>query len=381
MDYTIVSDGIDFDQESWTAHPIDMFDSDHKLITCRVCIDKKEERQPELPFAYKKMQDPEMQKTVEEYIKQQLDNRFWLRPNLTTEEKAQTLCDIMSDTCEHVLGRVKPRDQRPPKAIAQALRDSNVAYRNWRRAQEEEISCEVEEAKDAWQRARRHYEYVMWKDRVEGAKGKHEEMNNEDKRIAWASASKIANRKIRTRVELTPDEEEEFMRGWEDNVFSINNEMELDEGFRGILDRVYADFPKYQELSREYYLPVEDLYSAMKTMNPNKAPGPDGIRLWLLFYGGAKLSSAYLEVAEEMWRDSVVPECWRRTKVIPLYKAGNKKEWKNWRPISLSNFFLRIYDRIITQKLRGEVEEKKLLHESQFGFRRRRSTNDQIWVV
>lgn len=46
VDYTIVSDGIDFDQESWTAHPIDRFDSDHKLITCRVSIDQKEKRQP-----------------------------------------------------------------------------------------------------------------------------------------------------------------------------------------------------------------------------------------------------------------------------------------------------------------------------------------------
>ena len=90
------------------------------------------------------------------------------------------------------------------------------------------------------------------------------------------------------------------------------------------------------------------------------------------------MASAYLEVVEEMWRDSMIPECWRKTKIIPLYKAGSKKEWKNWRPISLSNFFLRIYDRIITRKLRNEVETKKMLHECQFGFRRGRSTNDQI---
>ena len=69
------------------------------------------------------------------------------------------------------------------------------------------------------------------------------------------------------------------MRGWEENVFSINDGMVLDDGFRDILDRVYADFPKDSEVSREYYLPVKDLYTAMKTMNPNKAPGPDGIRL------------------------------------------------------------------------------------------------------
>ena len=75
------------------------------------------------------------------------------------------------------------------------------------------------------------------------------------------------------------------------------------------MDRTYAGFPKEPEMSREYYLPISDLYTAMKAMNPHKAPGPDGLRLWLLFYGGASLSSAYLEVAEEMWRDSIVPEC------------------------------------------------------------------------
>ena len=77
VDYTIVSDGIDFDQDSWEAHSIEQFDSDHKLITCKVQIDKKEIRQPVLPYAYKKMQDPEMQQTIEEYIKEQLDVRFW----------------------------------------------------------------------------------------------------------------------------------------------------------------------------------------------------------------------------------------------------------------------------------------------------------------
>ena len=46
-----------------------------------------------------------------------------------------------------------------------------------------------------------------------------------------------------------------------------------------------------------------------------------------------------------------------------LFKAGRKDEWKNWRPISLANFFLRIYDKIVTEKLKKEVEERELMHE------------------
>ena len=53
----------------------------------------------------------------------------------------------------------------------------------------------------------------------------------------------------------------------------------MDEGFRDILDRVYAEFPKEPELNPEYHLPVEDLFLAMKAMNPNKATGPDGLRM------------------------------------------------------------------------------------------------------
>ena len=60
------------------------------------------------------------------------------------------------------------------------------------------------------------------------------------------------------------------------------------------------------------------------------------------------------------------------------YKAGRKEEWKNWRPISLSNFFLRIYDKIISRKLKREVTSKELMHECQFGFREGHSTVDQI---
>ena len=35
-------------------------------------------------------------------------------------------------------------------------------------------------------------------------------------------------------------------------------------------------------------------------MNPDKAPGPDELRLRLIFYGGGKLSEALRETMEEM---------------------------------------------------------------------------------
>ena len=77
----------------------------------------------------------------------------------------------------------------------------------------------------------------------------------------------------------------------------------------GTLDRLYGSTGERREVSREWELTTEDVYWAVNEMNPDKAPGPDELRLRLIFYGGGKLSEALRETMELMWRDGTVPEC------------------------------------------------------------------------
>ena len=87
--------------------------------------------------------------------------------------------------CDDILGRVKPYNERPPKEVAEALAQANDAYRKWRAS---EVLSRGEEEKgslqQAWRRAKDHYDHLLWKNRVQGAKEKRELMNDEDKKLA-----------------------------------------------------------------------------------------------------------------------------------------------------------------------------------------------------
>ena len=60
--------------------------------------------------------------------------------------------------------------------------------------------------------------------------------------------------------------------------------------------------------------------------------------------------------------------------IIPIYKAGEKDKFTNYRPISLLPIFSKILEKIVYSYLASYLEEHKILHKSQFGFRKQHST-------
>ena len=49
--------------------------------------------------------------------------------------------------------------------------------------------------------------------------------------------------------------------------------------------------------------------------------------------------------------------------IYPVYKNGNKKEWKNWRPIALINTTLRIIDKAIARRIQEFIKETGIIPE------------------
>ena len=87
-------------------------------------------------------------------------------------------------------------------------------------------------------------------------------------------------------MELTPVEEEEFIQQWERQVFQKNDDFDTEEGFTRTLDRMFAHIPKQEVMDREYEISTKDLEDALTSMNPFKAPGPDGMKLGMVYVGG-----------------------------------------------------------------------------------------------
>lgn len=123
---------------------------------------------------------------------------------------------------------------------------------------------------------------------------------------------------------------------------------------------------------------VEEVQSIIKSLKPFKAPGPDTIQNILLKNlpksAVAWLTSTFNKCIElSYW-----PSSFKLAKIIPILKAGKQPtDPKSYRPISLLNSLGKILEKIIHKRLIAIVEEKKLLPDYQFGFRRGHSTTHQ----
>lgn len=69
------------------------------------------------------------------------------------------------------------------------------------------------------------------------------------------------------------------------------------------------------------------------------------------------------------------PDKLKTAKVIPLFKAGDKNFYTNYRPVSLLSQFSKILEKLFVARLDCFVEKHHLLIDCQYGFRENRSTS------
>jgi hypothetical protein len=70
-----------------------------------------------------------------------------------------------------------------------------------------------------------------------------------------------------------------------------------------------------------------------------------------------------------------VPDMMKISKVIPLFKAGDKSTFTNYRPVALLPQFSKILEKLFCKRLTKFIENHNLLSECQYGFRPKRSTS------
>ena len=77
----------------------------------------------------------------------------------------------------------------------------------------------------------------------------------------------------------------------------------------------------------------------------------------------------------------IYPSKLKLAKVIPIYKSNDESDPSNYRPISLLSVFNRIFEKMMYNRLKAFLEKFGILHESQYGFREKRSTEHAILEI
>ena len=70
----------------------------------------------------------------------------------------------------------------------------------------------------------------------------------------------------------------------------------------------------------------------------------------------------------------IFPNVWKTANIIPIHKTGPKEDVNNYRPISILPTVSKIMEKWIHLKFMNYLNDNKLLHEKQSGFRAGHST-------
>ena len=77
----------------------------------------------------------------------------------------------------------------------------------------------------------------------------------------------------------------------------------------------------------------------------------------------------------------IYPISWRKGVIVPVPKKGDLSDVNNYRGITLTSIFSKVFSILLDNRLRKWAENNDVIHDCQFGFRKQRSTVDCIFIL
>jgi hypothetical protein len=94
---------------------------------------------------------------------------------------------------------------------------------------------------------------------------------------------------------------------------------------------------------------------------------------------GETLRSEILKFIKLIWNKQELPHQWKASIVVPIHKKRRKNDCSNYRGIPLLSISYKILSNILFAMLTPYTDE--IIDDHQCGFRRNRSTTDQIFYI
>jgi hypothetical protein len=124
---------------------------------------------------------------------------------------------------------------------------------------------------------------------------------------------------------------------------------------------------------------ASEVQVAIGNLKRYKSPGVDQIPAELIQAGGESLRSEVHDLIKLTWSKEELPHQGKDSIVLPVHKKGDKTDCSNYRGISLLSTSYKILSNILLARLPPYADE--VIGDHQCGFRRNRSTTDQMFNI
>ena len=126
---------------------------------------------------------------------------------------------------------------------------------------------------------------------------------------------------------------------------------------------------------------LTEVKAVIKQLKRHKAAGMDGIFNEILIFSGPSMWEAIWRLCSELFMLERIPVDWGRGVISPLHKSGDRSNPNNYRGITLLSVVGKVFTAVINKRISTWCEENGKLVEQQAGFRSKRSTVGQLFIL
>ena len=165
---------------------------------------------------------------------------------------------------------------------------------------------------------------------------------------------------------------------WEDSLLDISREKQTD--IRMTTKEQLQKQSPTPSMTSEFS--IHELNCAIRQLKNKETPGKDDISNEMIRHLRSVAKQKLLDIYNHSWNTGTFPTSWKEAIIIPILKKEKDRHSKtSYRPISLLSCLGKTMERMVNRCLQHHLEKNGLLSPSQSGFRKNRSTEDQVTLL
>lgn len=357
-------------------------ETDHKMIRATIKLKlnpKQAKRTNKMVYDSSKLGSEEVRNTFHDKIQEKYYASNTNMQNETAEEAWTRVKQIYTTTAQEILGKKKIKTQ---DWFDESETLVEKELENKRKAHERLLTSPASEAlKKQYQEARQKCQHEIRRIREEWWNKKINELqeyaNKNDTYNLYRGITSIVGpiRKplniIENKNGIKLSNKEDRLDRWREHFQHVFNQQTTVRLEDLEINPILTEVPSDERPSEG------EITTAINQMKNRKSPGSDAITAEII-KGGNTLSVKMLhEVFGKIWEEKTVPQEWRNSEIVPIFKKGKKTCCDNYRGISLLSIPGKVLARVIYNRLVPFLEQ--FWDETQSGFRSNRSTADMVF--
>ena len=208
------------------------------------------------------------------------------------------------------------------------------------------------------------------------------EINKGNMKETWKILNSLINKKSKGKqisTEFNGDEskitgDKTIANGF--NNFFVNIGPSLAKRIPKCKDSLFTQFLPDKVEDTMFLQPVteEEIMQQVKNAKNKKSKDHDQFDMCLVKKIIPYIVKPLAHICNTSLKNGIFPDRMKIARVIPLFKNGDVKEFSNYRPVSILPQFSKILERVFHNRLMSFINDKQILNNSQFGFRKNMST-------